>query len=221
MKRTLLNHAAGAMRIRGPQMHDNVDGIRMALQASYNEEVPSPGRYQRINPSQFLIAEQSGDATAGNIEQGAFHVYYENLPGVNAHLISNEELLSRSLNICRARQELTAGTSGGYSGEQLLTADVDLFKADTEYALIGASIDASYNVIGIRGIDTGNLRIGLPGRVSINNQLSTWFIDMALRTGLACIPVFNMSNKDSIYVDVTNDEDEASPKIDLIFVELE
>jgi hypothetical protein len=142
------------------------------------------------------------------------------LPGINANFIDSATLNARGVNILSVEQQLTAGTTGGWSGQQTIVADFDLLKADIDYAIIGYTINTLQGAIRIMGSDSGNLGIGGPGDNSGEWYTKDWFIRISEKFGKPLIPVFNANNKNNILVDVSNNENAASPVFNLILVEL-
>jgi len=214
------NQVAGVLRIRSPRLHDNVQGIRLDVTGSDVSPLLPTGVMQRLITQDTLVAEQSGSATAGDIETGALLVMYENLPGVDARLASWEQVKPLIKHILTVENTLALGTAGGYSGEEAIDAEFDLLKANTDYALLGYLVDVECAVVGWRGIDTGNLRVGGPGSETLRNTTSEWFIRLNRLTGLPTIPVFNSANKSGILIDGAQDENGIDVTVTTILAEL-
>jgi len=214
------NQVAGVLRIRSPRLHDNVQGIRLDVTGSDVSPLLPTGVMQRLITQDTLVAEQSGSATAGDIETGALLVMYENLPGVDARLASWEQVKPLIKHILTVENTLALGTAGGYSGEEAIDAEFDLLKANTDYALLGYLVDVECAVVGWRGIDTGNLRVGGPGSETLRNTTSEWFIRLNRLTGLPTIPLFNSANKSGILIDGAQDENGIDVTVTTILAEL-
>lgn len=214
------NQSAGQLRLRSPRLHDNVAGITLNVVADDNKNLFPLGAQQPLISQDTLVAEQTGSATAGDIEQGNILIYYDNLPGINGNFISPEDVSKRTKNIMTATNTLNLGSSGGYSGEETIVAEQDNFKANTDYALIGYQVSAQCGCVRWRGSDTGNLGVGGPGDATHGDITRHWFELLSLKYSLPLIPVFNSANKFSILVDGTQDEDYANVTLNSIFAEL-
>jgi hypothetical protein len=214
------NQGAGTLRIRSPRLHDNVQGIRLDITASDPVPLLAKGIPQVLIPQDTLIAEHTGSATSGDIETGCLLVYYEDLPGVDAKFIDLDTLKRRLRHVFTVENTLALGTAGGYSGEEAINAQFDLFKANTEYALLGYLADVECACVRWRGADTGNLGIGGPGNETLRNETRQWFIQLTEVSGLPLIPVFNSANRAGILIDGAQDENGADVTVTSIFAEL-
>lgn len=214
------NQGAGTLRVRSPKLHDNVQGIRMDITVSDVSPLLPMGTKQKLFPQDQLVAEQSGSATAGDIETGALLLYYADLPGSDARFIDADELARRAVQFVTVENTLALGTAGGYSGEEAINAEFDVLKANTDYAIIGYLANTECAVIRYRGIDTGNLGVGGPGNETLRHVTAEWFKRLSMATGLTCIPVFNSANKAGLLIDGAQDENGADPTVTTILAEL-
>jgi hypothetical protein len=215
--------AAGVMRIRSPRLHDNVQGIRSRIVNNNTEPLyPGSSPYgwkQKLIPQDTLTVELSG--SAANIDTAHLLLYYEDLPGVNGRFIDNALLDSAGVNIIG--QEVTITTtaaSGQYTGQVAINGVNDNFKANTDYALVGAMVDARVGTVRVQGVDTGNLGVGIPGEPTQRHVMSNWFQRLAANFGKPLIPVFNSANKQAILVDATGHTAAITSVITLYMVEL-
>ena len=198
--------AAGVLRIRSPRLHDNVQGIRSRIVNNNTEPLLSGAAAaafrQKLVPQDILIVEQSG--SAANIDSGHLLLYYENLPGVSARFIDNATLIANGVN--RIGQEVsitTTAASAQYTGQVAINVTNDNFKANTDYALLGAMVDTRVGTVRIQGADVGNLGLGIPGEPTQRHVMSNWFQRLSNIYGIPLIPVFNSANKQNILVDAT------------------
>lgn len=218
-----LDTAAGVLRVRSPRLHDNVQGIRSRIVNNNVDGVLSGlaafGWRQKLVPQDILIAEQTG--SAANIDTGHLLVYYENLPGINARFIDNPTLIANGLN--RMGQEVTVTTtaaSGAYTGQVAINSVNDNFKANTDYALLGAMVDSRVGTVRIQGADVGNLGIGIPGEPTMRHVYSNYFQRLSQIYSVPLIPVFNSANKTAILVDATGHTAAVTAVITFYMVEL-
>ncbi len=215
-----LNQAAGIFRIRSPLMHDNVQGISADILIANGRPLMALGSMQRLFSQDTLNIELSGSATGSDIEQAGLLIYYENIEGQNSNLKSWSDIKNNIVNIVNVKNTLTMGTAGSYSGEEAIDADVDLLKANTNYAILGCMTTLQQGSIGWRSADFANFRVGMPGIISDKQLSANWFKNLSIETGLDTIPVFNSANKGNTFIDATNDENASSPIINTILAQL-
>lgn len=203
----------GVCRVRSPKLHDNVQGIRFATIASMPQPPIDPMFSQTLYSQDVLTVDLSGSATAGDIETFAALIRYDDLPGQNARLVLPSDVKARMVNLVTVENTLATGTAGGWSGEEAINADFDLWKANTDYALLGYTVSpvAGQTVgecaaVRFRGPDTGNLGVGGPGMEDMRHLTGRWFVWLSERSGLPCIPVFNSANRGGTLVDAATDE---------------
>jgi hypothetical protein len=214
------NQVAGELRLRSPKLHDNVHGIHESVLVADVEPFLADAVLQKLIPQDQLIAEQSGSGVAGDLEQGSLLLYYTDLPGVAARLISLADVQKRQVNLVTVELALTPGATGGYSGQLAIDAQEDLLQANTDYALLGMVVNARCTTVSLRGADTGNLRVSCPGEPSKRDTNRNWFVYLSEQTGLALIPVFNSANKGNTFVDVVQDENAGAVTVDLVLAQL-
>jgi len=200
------NQTSGLLRIRSPLLHDNVQGMRFNAAAAQVLPLLPEVAFQLLVPQDDLVFELSGSGIAGDIELMAALIFYEELPGVDAKMISPGELLQRLEHITTIENALTSGTNGDYSGEETINADFDVIRANRDYAILGFIVNTRCLTVRYRGSDSGNLGFGGPGEPTRPDITSNWFVDLAFRMQLPLIPVFNSSNKDNLLLDVVQDE---------------
>lgn len=212
--------AVGFMQFNSPKMHDAISAVKLATGDKNPIPLLPKGIFQKLYPQDQLSIKLAGSATAGDIDNMSALIYYSDLPGSNGHFITAEECASRALNVKTINNSLTMGTSGDWSGEELLNADEDLLKANTQYALMGMVSKTKMCSVRWRGTDFGNLGVGCPGPDSRDDITSDYFANLSRTSGLATIPVFNSANIGSIYIDGQNDENALNAIISTILIEL-
>lgn len=210
------NQTAGIIRLRSPLLHDNVQGIR--LQAAADQVLPLLPElaFQQLIPQDKLTIELSGSVTGGDIELVALLLFYNNLPGVDANLITAEELLTKIEHIATIENTIATDTNGDYSGEESIVSDFDVIRANRDYAILGYIVNTRALCVRYRSSDFGNLGIGGPCEPNHPQITSNWFVDLSFRMQLPLIPVFNSANKDNTLIDIVQDEDGADVTVNTI-----
>lgn len=213
--------AAGTMQIRSPRMHDNVRGIRYAVPATSPDPLLGGLGGQLLYAQDQLVVEADLNAAAGDISPVCLLLYYEDLPGVNARLVDADYVRTHGVNLMTVENTITLGAAGGWSGGEALNAEVDLMKANRDYALIGYKSTVAIGAFSWVGVETGNLRVGGPGLTGDRGMTVNWFSMLSDKLGKPAIPVFNAANKAGITVAGFKDENAAAPILTSIFVELD
>lgn len=211
---------AGEVRARSPKFHDNVDGIRTATMIGIVEPLMPWGVPQRLYAQDVLTVDLAGSAVAGDVETVSMLQFYEDLPGTSARFITPEELMRRLLNILSVRNTITTTAGPGYSGAEAIDTEVDLMKANTDYALLGYAVTVEAATVAWRGPDTGNLRLGGPAEPALWHHTRQWFVRLSKAYGLPLIPVINSANKGATLVDAAQDENAAAVPLVSYFAEL-
>ncbi len=211
---------AGILRIRSPQLHDNVQGIRMRTVASETDPLLPYRQVQRLVPQDTLQVDLSGSATAADIETACMLIQYDDLPGVSGIFLTPEEVESRMVNTVTVENSIATGTAGNYSGQEAINAEFDLLHANTEYAIMGYIVSAECACIRWLSSDFGNLGLGGPGNDLDKKITANWFMDISNAAGLPLVPVFNSANASSVLIDVAQDENGADVIVNTILAQL-
>jgi hypothetical protein len=214
------NNAAGIFRVRSPKLHDNVQGIRYRIDATDPVGLFPQGAWQKLTPQDTLIAEISGSAVGGQIEQGQLLIWYSDLPGSNARLANWSDIVSRIVNCLTVEVAITPGVSGGYSGQVAINSTFDLLQANTDYALLGGTVDVRCAAVRVTGPDFANFGVGFPGYLVNRNWTARFFKDLNQQLGVPTIPVFNSANKNGTLVDVVQDQTGNAVNVNLIVAQL-
>ncbi len=214
------HQTAGNIRLRSPQLHDNVQGIRLFDPAANPMDLLPMQINQMLESQDTLTLEMTGSATGGDLELASLLVMYDDLPGINGRFTTPADVYERTVDIMVVENTLALGTTGQYTGQEAINAEFDQFKANTDYALVGYLCSALCGCIRWQGADIGNLGIGGPGNAVKKHETRDWFIDLSNKSGLPCVPIFNSANKFSILVDGQQDEDGTDTTVSSIFAEL-
>ena len=206
---------AGYARVRSPRLHDNVTGINM-----YSAEVIDTLSFPRVvgqplYPNDGLIVEGSGGAA--ETDAAVLSVYYSDLGGIKARLASPGDIepLVKSVKAFQVAAPAGANTWT----DTLITATENQLHADSDYAVLGYRSSAACAAIGIKGQETGNLRVGGPGTTETLDT-SDWFHRQSRESGLPYIPVFSANNRGAIYVSAVDVAAIAGLTVTLFCVEL-
>jgi len=213
-------HQDGVVRVRSPKMHDNVQGINFYIDANNVTPPLFHDITQTVYPQDLLTVELSGSNRVGDIEQVALLMYYEDLPGVSSRLVNWTDIAARIRNIFTVRIPITTNATDSWTGTTAINSYIDLFKANVDYAILGYLTDPMLTAVGIRGPDTGNMRVGGPGFGPDYEKSRDFFVQINRKWGVPTIPVVNGSNKFSTTIDVMANESITSAKITLIMAEL-
>lgn len=211
---------AGFMQFTHPSGHDTTRGVRLQTIVSEVEPMLAFGYAEPVEAQEVLAVTIAAGAVAGDIENGVFLMHYEDLPGIQAQLLTWEAVQSRMQLLTSVDLTIATGAAGGWSGAEAINAESDLLKANTDYALLGARIRTECCAVGVRSTDFGNSRVAIPGNELDSVMTANFFRDLSVAFGLATIPVFNSANKGNILVDALQDENGADVECSLILAEL-
>lgn len=219
---------AGSIQIRSPKFHDNVGGITMrcglGLAGGSNYPLLPRNLNQPLFAQDTLTVLSSGSATAGDIENTNLLIYYDYLDNSFGNFISPQELAARYVDYVSLTHALVGGTTGTYGAAQALSgATIGTMKANTQYALCGYTLSQSAattaSTVGLIGVDTGNLLIGMPVLIDFD-ETNSWFIDLSTMLNKPAIPVINSPNWGSTNLSVLNDENANTVTVTTLWAEL-
>lgn len=191
--------AVGSVRITSPYMHDAVVGIHMACPSGTQLLLRDQG--MMLQAQDTLTVTMEGSAGAGDLEHFSMLIWYEDLPGIEGNFITPAELKRRLVDLYACESNISTGTGGCYTGEELLTAEQDQLKANTEYAVLGCTVQVPVHAVRWKAPDWGNLGVGMPTLATEGWNNPFFFKDLASRRNLPLIPVFNSSNKDLVTIE--------------------
>lgn len=190
-------------RIRSPLLHDNVQGIRFFPGETPSEGLLPESMTQRLHAQDDLTIELSTAATTGKA-LAALLVYYGQLPGAAARLFSPGDIGGLVENIKNLPVSIASGANtAGQWLDTVLTDEESLLHANTDYAVLGYGTDVGVACIALKGIDTGNLRVGGPGVVE-SRVTKDYFVRLSERTQQPCIPVINSANIGATYLSIVS-----------------
>ena len=211
--------------IRSPLLHDNVRGMRFGHMfnptlsaADGNPQVYlAPYWKQPYQPTDTLIVEANG--TAADRVCFTQLLKYDAPARDGARLITAQEVESRFQNLVGILVNPTGAATGDFGAVVTLSSSDDRLKANTDYALVGATSDLVFSTARISGPDTANFDVSFPGSWQEDIQAG-YFYEMARRWNMALIPVINANNKGNTNISVASVDGATAPNIVLQFVEL-
>lgn len=207
----------GKVRVTSPLMHDNVSGITMASADTDSAWILGKYNKQQVYPTDTLQAFASAAAGASGVL--ALSVYYQNITSTAARLHSWGDISGLIRNIKGLEVDVTSsGTVGTWSDTAINTTDKQLH-ANRDYAVLGYECDAPLAVIGVKGNETGNLRICGPGPAT-SYTTGDYFTDLGQLQGTPHIPVFNSNNQGAYFVSCLANTTSVAAKVYLVLAEL-
>jgi hypothetical protein len=214
---------AGIVRMRSPKLHENTDAIRSRTRVNCLEPLLPWGFPQRLTPQDVLTVELQGSTTAGQIESVQWLIYYADLPGQAARFATPDQVRQRMKFFFGNRIAITLGTTAAYAGSRAINGDADLLKANTDYALFGMTSDLRVAGVSLRGPDTGNLRVTVPGGADVLGAMryaADWFRWMSFAYNLPLIPIINSANKGGTQIDCMADNNGGTANVTVWLAEL-
>jgi hypothetical protein len=204
---------AGAVRVLSPRVHDNVRGITYT--SAENPSVFNMPQMmgQQVYPQDTLAVSVTGGTAETDL--AVLSIYYNNLPGANARLHSWADVNSLIRYIKPLEVDVTNSATKGAWTDTVITATEDLLIANTDYAVLGYITDTNITAVGVKGTETGNLRICGPGTTA-SDDTSSFFVDWSNNEGTPHIPVINSANKGGIFVSTADQAASSTPKVQLI-----
>jgi hypothetical protein len=213
--------ALGFVQITSPKLHDNTRGLRFRTTVHNPFPLLPMETMQDFYPVDTLAVTVASAAGAGKIDNVTMMVYYDDIQGIAQTLIDVPTLSKRKLETVAVEYAPGAPASGStYSGLAAITAQSDLLKRGSSYALVGYQVSGNLTTLTIRGADSGNFRIPMPGFFPFGFESATWFYDLANYFSLPLIPVFQANNSPAIFIEQVSNDLLAAITASLIFVRL-
>lgn len=208
---------AGAARVRSPRLHDNVTGINQ-FSGEVVDTLSLPNQLnQPLYPSDTLIAEVTGGAA--ETDGIGLLVYYSQLPGVTARLANWGDISGIIKSVKPFQVAVTNSATIGAWTDTVITTTENQLHADSDYALLGYRTSAALSMVGLKGQETGNLRVCGPGTTTTLDT-EDWFLRWNLAAQYGTIPVFNANNRASLYVSTCDVAASTAATITLVCAEL-
>jgi hypothetical protein len=208
---------SGGVRILSPLLHDNVRGITFTSAETPTHFLMPQQRGEKLNPQDTLTVQLSGGATETDLV--GLSIYYSNLPGASARLYNWSDIMPLIAHIKPMEVDCANSATKGVWTDTVITTTENLLKANTDYAVLGFVTDIAQGLVGIKGLETGNLRVCGPG-TTLTDTTSNFFVEWSQREGTPHIPVFNAANNGSTYVSTCDTTASSTPKVQLILAQL-
>jgi hypothetical protein len=205
------------VRLLSPRLHDNVTGISFQALESPTEFMYPPDYGQPLYQSDVLTAQM--DAAASSDTLAALQIFYSDLQGVNANLKTWAQIKNNIINIKPVEVDCTSSATIGTWVDTLLTTTENQLKANYNYALLGFTESANLTCVGIKGPDTGNLRVCCPA-ASPTLKLTDYFRFISDAFGIPAIPVINANNRFATYISVAANTASVASNVFPVFAQL-
>lgn len=153
--------------------------------------------------------------TASDVIVGALGIYYDGVPGASARLFNPGDVMGLVKYIKILEVAITTNGTAGAWEDAVFTTTENLLKANTDYAVLGYLTDVACAVVGLKGQETGNLRICGPGTTTTFDT-SEYFIERSLDTGRPHIPVINAANVNNLYASAADSAASTAVKVQFI-----
>lgn len=201
MAATFASNAGGnKFRITSPLLHDNVTGLTF-----------QPGE----NPSQFLVPSESsvelneldtlavsGQCGAATTITAGLTIQYDDVRGTAADLYRWSDIGPDIKFLKSVEVSLNAIAVGAWT-DTVITNTENQFHADKSYAVLGYDVNPSVDIVGVKGIATGNLRMCGPGP-NTSVDISDYFVALSVKHNLPYIPVFQANDRAAFFVSAAN-----------------
>lgn len=185
----------GFLQITSPRLHDNVRGLRFE-----SSETPTGLLLPHEITQPMFPQDQLAVTIAGGTAEtdcAGIQIGYDDLPGTAARLHSPGDILGNIAQLKWVTVANTPATAGVWS-DVVITTTENLLEANRDYAVLGGIVDVASAAFGIKGAETGNLRVCIPG-VLRSNDTSDWFLRQSRLSGRPRIPVFNAANRFAVF----------------------
>lgn len=207
----------GVVRLRSPLLHDVSRGIMFTPSETPTKRLLPPWIDQILRPQDTLIGEVSGGSA--EVDAIAANIWYSDLGGTASRLHTLGDIQGIIAAIKPVEVDWTTSGTAANWVDTVLTTTENLLHANTDYAVLGYITDTASLVVGLKGIDTGNLRICGPGTTA-SEVTQDWFVRQSQWTGRPYIPVINSANVGGIFLSGAAVATSAAIKTSLILAEL-
>lgn len=200
-------------QLTSPYLADTTRGITfLTAQAPSTRLIPRYAAQPLSSQDTLKLTATSG---AANSTLVALLNYYTDLGASDARLYNPGDVLGLITQIKPLEVDTTTSATIGEWVDTAITTTEDLLAANRDYAVLGYVADVAVGVVGVKGQDTGSLRICGPGSV-LTYDTSEYFVQKSLDSGRAYIPVINAANANNTSVSVADNAASTAVKVQLI-----
>lgn len=214
---TVKSTVTATARVTSPYLHDTTRGITVITAQQPSLRTMPRQAPQMLSPQDNLVVQANSATSLSTLL--ALHTYYSDLGASDARLHSWGDVGGLIVQIKPVEIDVTASATVGQWNDTAITTTENLLKANTDYAILGYTVDAACGVVAIKGQDTGNLRISGPGTI-LQDVSVEYFIQLSNDTGRPHIPVINAANVNNTMVSVADNAASTAVKVQLILAEL-
>lgn len=208
---------SGFVRARSPLLHDNVRGIMFTTGDTPARWLFPPDIGQPLSPQDNLTVEISGGAA--EVDGGALVISYTNLTGASARLHSWSDISGMIKNVKPVEVDITTNAIAMQWTDTVLTTTENLMHAGSDYAVLGYVVNTACCAVGVKGQDTGNLRVCGWGSTDPSDT-SDYFVRESIRGNHPYIPVLAANNRFATFVSVAAVATGTAITVQLILAEL-
>lgn len=208
------NQTAGFGQLIFPTAHETTRGYRANVPVGLNPALFAFGSRIRVEAQETLAPLIAATAVAGDVENVSFMLRYNDSPGMDANLITPDEVMRRAEKWTTIENSLASTAGPSYGTPETFIADSDLLKANRDYAIIGITPRTAVHTVYCQTPDGGNVRFGCPGMLR-QEVTSQWFMLLSRIHGEPLVPVFNSAGKGNCFVGVVTDENAGTFVVDL------
>lgn len=212
-KVTRAGTSTSTIQIKSPTLHDNVEGIQYISPETPSQFFFPKGQAQVLRAQDNLTVTTTGGTNETDIV--ALSIYYTDLPGINARLRMPADVSPHIQQYKVLNVAVTTSATTGTWNDTVITTTEDLLIANRDYAVLGYLTDVAVGLVGVKGIDTGNLRVAGPGTAS-SRDTTNFFLEWSERENRPHIPIINSANKGSIFVSAADFAASTAVKVQLI-----
>jgi len=204
-------------RILSPYLHDTTRGITIITAQAPNLYGLPKAVAQELAPQDVLaVSALSGGANSTLV---GLHMYYADLGSLSAKLSDWGTVKGLIGDIKPVEIDVTASATIGAWNDTAFTTTENLLRANTDYAVLGYTVDVACGLVAFKGQDTGFLRISGPG-TPLQDVSANYFIDLDMNADTPHIPIINAANALNTTVSVADNAASTAVKVQLILGEL-